>query len=990
MGVKYTHTFHQLKKYDSTDPEDATEWRIDILQDSWVGASTEVYCDKDSIVLSREGDLLDVVQGTKLSVSLINQTEGQYKEFREADWGEYEVRLWKNGNNSSELPTPIVDERDVNFTSSSDVVDLGNIDGLGGLSSISLRMNVKFSNGAGNAAILYKNGVISILYNEFTGTLTANLITSTGTATATASVINNVDYDIYISYQSGFFVIFVDEVQQGFDVSQTGTIASNTNDMYIGGYGIYSSTLMELDYIKIYQEIVPFDSGEVLKFVGYNQSEIYTEPFDQPPYSSVLEFTCGLNHLKNVRFDDQENIMTETGVDANTNAVSPSVDLTGSANGAKFKVDYISGTHENLVIEIQTSPDDITWTSQGNNVKEAQFGFIANYVRLKVTTVEGAASVIDWSIEKVYTGRKTIIEVLRLCLNKLPNTRSIIEFVNIYEDNINSTTTDSMLNQIYVDCSVYKEEDKDENKEVYFYCHKVLTECLRVFGVNLYQANGEWYIARVQEYSDSTIYYRLFSAFKGSESNLTITSTGSLTENKRTITGPTTANNELILVAPASELSIEPPLNRLTVTYNQKNIEQESSQFIRNGDFVSAFYENQTYVPQYWNYFGINPYTYRCSKWRGDILYFNFGNAVDGVTTFLDEGQFTTTNINITDREVSISTLDSMVLNFKMDFYAVLTSSGALPPFDWVNSSFKITVPIVIKFGDYFLQGSTPDGFSWVTGTGVQYAYFEGRGADVNSNITYTGFQLYSIDKQFEMNTVLPNLPISDNVEFTFQIMKPYTNLVDFAAADPDWTYPGNAARFGIADCKLTYLPLEVEPTEELVLNTIVNDGENLEQIEVYHADGTNTGTKNSYRLSNGLITDQWTRRGLSDNVDILNLFLNQLGNLKGDFTRILNTKVIGEIDIINTIEQTTDTVNEYYIKTYSWNIATNEYDLTLSEIGISTTPKTSTTNLFPTEVGLTDDIPLPIELTYEKGFLLETTETSPTYSDQATLNNYI
>ena len=510
MAIKYTHTFHQLKKYDDTDPNDATEWRVEILQDSWLGAATEIECDRDSIILSRDGDLLDVVQGTKLSVSLINQTEGQYREFRDADWGEYEVRLWKNGNNSSELPTPIVDERDVNFTSSSDIVDLGNVDGLGGLSSMSLRMNINISAGSGGGAILYKDGVIVLFYDHGTNLLTANLVTSTGTATATATLNVGTSYDVYISYQSGFFVIFVDEVQQGFDVSQTGTIASNTNDMYIGGYGIYSSTLMELDYIKIYQEIIPFDSADVLKFVGYNQSEIYTEPFDQPPYSSVLEFTCGLNHLKNVKFNEAENEVIETGIDANTNAFSPSVDLTGTAKGAKFEVDYISGTVENLSIQIQTSPDDATWTDLGfgvgNNYAMDDIG--ANYVRLKVVTVEGAASVVDWKITPLYVGQKSLIEVIRLCLNKLPNTRSIIEFLNIYEDSINSTTTDSMLNQIFVDCSVYKNIDEGE-KETEFYCHKVLTECLKVFGVNLYQANGEWYIARVQEYNDTTIYYRL-------------------------------------------------------------------------------------------------------------------------------------------------------------------------------------------------------------------------------------------------------------------------------------------------------------------------------------------------------------------------------------------------------------------------------------------------------------------------------------------------
>ena len=996
MGVKYTHTFHQLKKYDKTDPDDATEWRIDILQDSWLGASTEIECDRDSIVLSREGDLLDVVQGTKLQVSLINQTEGQYKEFREADWGEYEVRLWKNGNNSSELPTPLVDQRDVSFTSSGDFINLGNVDGLAGLSAMSLKMKINLSSGFDNGSILFKDGVISILYNQSTNVMTASLVTSTGTAVATATLNAETDYDVYISYIPNFFAIYVDEVLVGWDTSETGTIATNTNDMYIGRYSFYVSIPMDLDYIKLYDEVVPFDSADVLKFVGYNQSEIYTEQFDQPPYSSVLEFTCGLNHLKNVKFNEAENEVIETGVDANTNAVSPSIDLTGTAKGARFEVDYISGTVDNLSIEIQTSPDDAVWTSLGYNVVRANLNDIgANYVRLKVVTVEGAASVVNWKITPLYVGQKSLIEVIRLCLNKLPNTRSIIEFVNIYEDSINSTTTDSMLNQIFVDCSVYKLIDEADN-ETEFYCHKVLTECLKVFGVNLYQANGDWTIARVQEYNDTTIYYRLFSAFKGNESNLTITSTGSYTANKRTITGPSTANNELILVAPASELSIEPPLNRVVVKYDQTNINQEDSSLIKNGDFSSYILTPQGFeIPDYWGFSsgGSKPWTYNSVEWQqynGTYeLYFTFDPATQGIAYAFDSNIWMAQPVE----QFRISTLDALVLSFSFYYEnTIVATTLANAPIDniWFQNHFKVYFQIEITFGTYYLHGDNVNGYTWVNSYGR--ATIESVG--INTEPIATGLGNYSIKGDYDVNSILPNLPITGLVDYNIRVYQPYSNVLEYT----DYTSDFSASTSQIIRSrkwKLTYLPEEVEPKEELILSTTINDGENLEEITVSHADGTNSATLNSYRISSGAITDQWTRRGESDDTNILSLFLIQLGVLKGDYTRILNAKVIGEIDIFNTIEQTVGgIVNEYYIKTYSWNIATNEYDFTLSEIGnagIAITIKTD--GIFTEGVSLDTITPKVFNWddgVYERSEAITLTDTTPIDTEQRTLNNYI
>ena len=467
FGLKYTTTFYQLKNYQKNVPSTVNphQWRIEIYKEGFAGSSTALNCDKDSIVLGRDGDLLDVVQGTKLSFSLINISEGSLKEFRTADWGDYKVILIKDPDGTPQT-----------------------------------------------------------------------------------------------------------------------------------------------------------------KFIGYNQSEIYTESYDQPPYSATFEATCGLNHLKHVKWNDKANILEETGKDANSTAtVSASLALGGSTQGVRMSVSKDTGTYDNVRFRLQTSADDITfadssYVSNGINFSFDTSSLSANYVRIKVETAEGAASTVDWSLEPLYSGQKSIVEVLRLALNKLPSPIAIREFVNIYEDSINSTTTDSMMNQIFVDSSVYKKksEEGSEGEEEAFSCHRTIEEVLKVFGVNIFQANGVWYIIRVQEYMDSTMYYRDFNANVGTESTITVDGTGNFTSNDKTTTGPTGADGELVLVAPSSELSIEPPLNRVQVTYSQTNLDQVESDLVKNGSFEDKNYTVPFYSPLFWNVSGVDPTSFSSLYYDGN------------------------------------------------------------------------------------------------------------------------------------------------------------------------------------------------------------------------------------------------------------------------------------------------------------------------------------------------------------------------------------
>ena len=742
-GLKFTHNFFQIKNYQKDVPSTINphEWQIQIHEEGYGGGVSTFDVDEGSINLSREGDLLEVIQGSKFTFSIINTSEGQFKEFRTANWGDYKVVLVKDPNGSTQT-----------------------------------------------------------------------------------------------------------------------------------------------------------------KFIGYNQSEIYTEEYNQPPYSSVLEFTCGLNHLQHIKWDD-------------------------------------SGT--------------------------------------------------------LFEGQKSMIEVIRLALNKLPSPLPIREILNIYEDSINSGTTDSMLNQIYVDCSVYKKktDEGSEALEEAFNCNETIEGNLKVFGINIYQANGIWYIIRVQEYMDDPMYFRDFNANVGTESTITIDGSGSFTSNERVVTGRTGADGELVLVAPDTELSIQPPLNRVQITYDQTNIDQESSNWVKNGCWNDKFISGGNYAPSFWDFTGSDPSTYPSLYYDNNNNGFQtwmmeFDPATQATAGAFDSGIY----IEQINLGVHTSTLDSLLFSFKS--YAAVGITGDGSPaavINWINNSLEVVYEVEIKVGTYYLHGDDVVGFSWVNGVIGRASFKFTGGYAANGGSTATTFS-YSTHWWRDLTQTLPTLPQSAFVDVRIRFYQPYTNAPSFADSSIDYTL--GIHRISQTCFSIIYLPLEAAPTEELILNSVINEDENLEEIDVLHADGTNSGTLNSFRLLNGIITNEWTRRGEADDIDILTLFLQQLGDMRGDFVRELNGKLIGELDVFNTIEYTTDVLTSYYIKTYDWSIETSEYNVTLSELENSTLPVViikepipSPINPDPTEDSEKGEISSKASPISDGGIMSESTSINPNQSD---LNNYI
>ena len=657
-ALKYYHNFHQIKDYSG-----ATEWRLEIYLEGYGGGSSELEnISRNSIILSRDGDLLNNVFGTKLSFSIWNETEGQYKEFRTASWGDYMVKL-------------IFDPSGANTT----------------------------------------------------------------------------------------------------------------------------------------------------KFIGYNQSEIYTEPYNTPPYASKLEFTCGLSHLKHVRWED-----------------------TGGA---------------------------------------------------------------------LYDGQKSIIEVLRLALNKLPNPLGIREFVNIYEDSISSGTTFSMLNQIWVDSSVYKEKENkdDDTSEVGFFCYKVIEEILKPFNAHIYHANGIWYIVRTQEYLDTTMYYRNYNANVGTESTITISGAGSFSSNKRTVTGVNGLSNEMVLQSESTNMDIDPPLNRVEVNYNQKNIDSNASNILKTGCFNSRSVVNgsagNVEIPNFWTIAGDNWNNYNSFFGQGNSDYWQFEPTDQATRSAVSYSKY------ITQSKTSLptATSDSLQMNFRVCFIgrAKLNSGGniANSPENFFKNSLKFTWEMEIKFGTYYLLGDTVNGYSWQTTGGTAKFEREGLPIEVDTDT--------SIVQYFDIQETLPTLPQNAIVDFSIKIYKAYHNWAAYAATNSDYTL--TFYNLGQTCFKILYLPDENPPIESLKLYSKVDEDENVESIETIHGDGSNTLTLNSFRLASGLITDVWNRRGKSDTAGVLTILLRQLRDLRSTFLKVLNGSILAEMEVYNTIEDTTDVTTVYWMRSFDY-----------------------------------------------------------------------
>lgn len=584
----------------------------------------------------------------------------------------------------------------------------------------------------------------------------------------------------------------------------------------------------------------------ITKYVGYNQTEIYTEPLLQTPYPTSLKFTDGLKHLEYIRWDN-------------------------------------SGT--------------------------------------------------------LYTGQKALIETLRLALNKLPSPIAVREVVNVYEDSINSTTTDSMLAQIYTDATMYKtlEEELGVDVEKAFMCNEVIEEILKPLYCQIYQSNNKWVIIRKEEYKDTTMYFRDFNANVGTESTLTVNATGSFNP-LIAITNNNSIATDIIMPSASAEKEIIPPINRLKLTYNQFNLEYEEANLIVNGDFQSYYQDGNNGVtnngyPNFWTQSGLNTGNYFAFKWNVNGILNNTGFQFDPASYKLLTYNLTGTAVDyISQSKVSVptSTSDNIRITYDIETILEYTTSFGPPDYagfsNWFSNSIEVRNEIYFKIGIYYLAGDNISGYSWSTTAQNAIARMIGGGTNplaVTSSSTW-GTSYYNT-----FDVILPNLPQIGVYSWDFRFYETQTNVPfynGFGSVTIDSVYYANIAA--------TYQPGTQDPAIEQILYANINEDENIKEIDVIHGDGTTSISQGSFRLSTGSITDLWNRRGVVENLPILTILINSIRDDNGDFKPQLNATLIGEFENYSTFRVTIGAVSQDYIlDAHTQNLETNEWECLLISI---------------------------------------------------------
>ena len=648
---------------------------------------------------------------------------------------------------------------------------------------------------------------------------------------------------------------------------------------------------------------------------GYNQSEIYTEPFGDTGggvYPSQLKFTCGLSHLKYVRWDN-------------------------------------SGT--------------------------------------------------------IYTGQKALIEIIRLATNKIPTALSVREFANIYESTQPATTIDSTLEHIFLDSELFKKMTKEEgaaNEESAYMAYDVINEICKSFRCHFFYAGDKWFMIRKQEYKDSTMYYREFLPRVGSESTITVDSVGNWTTNKKSVTNLNNSIADIQFPAADAEKETVQPLNRAKVTFTQQSLDFQNNNLLKNGDFAMIEDPDTTSpitysgFPKYWTEGSGVDYT----------TYFACGNGTYGfidpdTNKYYSVYQFNPTSyksaviydatkyIQYEKLGIQVGTADTIQLDFNFFMHVEgdeLVSGGFQWLIDYLNEAAKVTFEVQIKIGTYYLTGDATNGYTWGTVAGNTKLEINGFGSWTDTS----GGWFVDL---FNLNLITPNLPESGLRDVQFRIYQPYTDIPSWSTATSQAS--AEILSLSIYDVALNYLPSGLEPVNEQTLYADVFEDENYEEISVIIGDSSNSVSQGALKISTGANTIQWNRRGITENIPILEILLKSLRDDLGGFGEMVNGKLMGEFYGYNTISMTVGAVTTHYlIQSYTQYLERNEWDVSLFKL------QTFVSSLTVTDSTVINPPPTPTTLNPPAGGdPAARTTTTPTVNvgttapitvgSQTNLNNY-
>lgn len=174
-----------------------------------------------------------------------------------------------------------------------------------------------------------------------------------------------------------------------------------------------------------------------------------------------------------------------------------------------------------------------------------------------------------------YNGHERESSIILDILGKIGFTE-FKEYVNIYENNMLTTASDSPFDQIKIDRDVFKDS----------YCYDVLSEILKKYNAIIRQKDGIFCIVRPAELIDATVYGRWFTG-DTTKTAITLNPDQFI---KRKNTHPSTRRIQV----PGGRLMIQPPAKKVSSYLNYGNRQS----WLDNYDFDSDLWNGVDF--QYW------------------------------------------------------------------------------------------------------------------------------------------------------------------------------------------------------------------------------------------------------------------------------------------------------------------------------------------------------------------------------------------------------
>lgn len=103
----------------------------------------------------------------------------------------------------------------------------------------------------------------------------------------------------------------------------------------------------------------------------------------------------------------------------------------------------------------------------------------------------------------ILTGDSSHLFIIQTILKKTGLELNLRDYVNLFENSMDQGDDDSVLDQAYIANSIFYDDSGTPNKSI-----EVLQKILKVYGAQLFQAEGEWCIRRVENSTDLLTFRR--------------------------------------------------------------------------------------------------------------------------------------------------------------------------------------------------------------------------------------------------------------------------------------------------------------------------------------------------------------------------------------------------------------------------------------------------------------------------------------------------